>query len=106
MTRACGTSQVTGLDVGPAGNVVSITCSSVSGSGSGSKATTTVVYRALPDIGNERFPKIGNLWGSSNFMTKPLEYAASRISLWLGSDWNATQIAALRRYEYVFGSME
>eukprot|EP00729_Bicosta_minor_P006686 gene6686-9824_t len=89
---------VTGLDVGPAGNVVSITCSSVSGSGSGSKATTTVVYRALPDIGNERFPKIGNLWGSSNFMTKPLEYAASRISLWLGSDWNATQIAALRRY--------
>ena len=40
----------------------------------------------------------GNLWGSYNFDREPLSYAASRVSLWLGSDWNSTQLAALRGY--------
>ena len=82
-TRRYFVGTVTGLDTGPNGNVVTVNCSILSNRQGGGAAglTTSVVYRAVPDIGNERFPKIGNLWGSSNFKNKPLEYAASRISL-------------------------
>ena len=68
------------------------------GAGSGEYAYATVVYRCVPDIAGQPYPKTGNLWGSSNFKGKPLSYAASRVSLWLGCDWNATEIASLRRY--------
>eukprot|EP00038_Savillea_parva_P024823 m.45135 g.45135 ORF g.45135 m.45135 type:complete len:908 (-) comp6618_c0_seq1:148-2871(-) len=56
-----------------------------------------VGYRTVPNVDQQPFPRIGNLWGSGNFMNKPLEYAASRIDMWLGADWNATQAATLRQ---------
>lgn len=57
-----------------------------------------LIYRALPDVEAMPFPKLGNLWGNSNFRGHPegLAYAAKRASLWLGSNWNATEIAELR----------
>jgi hypothetical protein len=57
-----------------------------------------LTYRALPDVKATPSPKLGNLWGNANFRSHPegLAYAAKRASLWLGSDWNATEIAALR----------
>ena len=57
-----------------------------------------LVYRSLPDTKVQPFPKLGNLWGSGNFRGHPdgLAYAAKRSSLWLGSDWNASEIAQLR----------
>ena len=58
----------------------------------------TLVYRSLPDVKVAPFPRLGNLWGNGNFRGHPegLKYAASRSSLWLGSDWNASEIAQLR----------
>ena len=55
-------------------------------------------YRSLPDSENAPFPRLGNLWGSSNFQRHPegLRYAAARSSLWLGSSWDADEIAQLR----------
>lgn len=55
-------------------------------------------YRSLPDSGNAPFPRLGNLWGSSNFRSHPegLQYAASRATLWLGSTWSAEEISTLR----------
>eukprot|EP00040_Diaphanoeca_grandis_P035995 m.227736 g.227736 ORF g.227736 m.227736 type:complete len:887 (-) comp33530_c0_seq1:113-2773(-) len=58
----------------------------------------TVVYRCVPDVEGAPYPKKGNLWGSYNYFRQPLSYAASRVSLWLGSDWNITQIAELRKH--------
>ena len=57
-----------------------------------------LTYRALPDVKATPSPKLGNLWGNQNFRGHPegLAYAAKRASLWLGSDWNASEIAALR----------
>jgi hypothetical protein len=59
-----------------------------------------LVYRSLPDQSAASFPLTGNLWGWSNFKPprRSLEYAASHIDLWLGADWNAEEIAILRRY--------
>jgi hypothetical protein len=58
----------------------------------------TLVYRCLPDTKATPFPRLFNLWGSGNFRDHPegLAYAAKRASLWLGSDWSATEIAGLR----------
>ena len=58
----------------------------------------TLVYRSLPDVKVAPFPRLGNLWGNHNFRGHPqgLKYAASRSSLWLGSDWTAAEIAELR----------
>ena len=63
-------------------------------------APLVLAYRALPDSGSAPFPRLGNLWGSWNFRGHPkgLAYAAARASLWLGSDWNASEVAALRGY--------
>jgi hypothetical protein len=57
-----------------------------------------LAYRSLPDSSNAPFPRLGNLWGSGNFRGHPegIAYAASRASLWLGSDWTAVEIAELR----------
>ena len=59
----------------------------------------TLVYRSLPDVKVAPFPRLGNLWGNGNFRGHPqgLTYAASRSSLWLGSDWTAAEIAQLRK---------
>lgn len=54
-------------------------------------------YRALPDVDRQPFPRIGNLWGSSNFYDKPVEYAADRVDMWMGADWNSTQASQLRQ---------
>lgn len=58
----------------------------------------TLAYRSLPDSGAAPFPRLGNLWGSYNFVGHPegLAYAASRATLWLGSTWNTSEIAQLR----------
>jgi hypothetical protein len=58
-----------------------------------------LVYRCLPDTEAAPFPRLGNLWGSSNFKGHPegLAYAARRSSLWLGSTWTAQEIAELRK---------
>jgi hypothetical protein len=63
-------------------------------------APLALAYRSLPDSGSAPFPRLGNLWGSGNFRGHPegLRYAASRSSLWLGSDWSASEIAELRGY--------
>ena len=61
-------------------------------------APLVLSYRRLPDSDGAPFPRLGNLWGSGNFRGHPagLAYAASRASLWLGSDWNPSEIAQLR----------
>jgi hypothetical protein len=53
-------------------------------------------YRRLSGL-KTTFPKTGNLWGSYNFNSKGLTYAASHIDLWLGANWNATELQQLRR---------
>ncbi len=55
-------------------------------------------YRSLPDSDNAPFPRLGNLWGSSNFYGHPqgLAYAANRSSLWLGARFSGEEIAQLR----------
>ena len=55
-------------------------------------------YRSVPDVANAPYPRLGNLWGSSNFHGhgEGLGYAASRSSLWLGSSFSAAEIAELR----------
>ena len=60
----------------------------------------TLVYRCLPDTKATPFPRLGNLWGSGNFKGHPegLAYAASRASLWLGSEWTAAEIMQLRKH--------
>jgi hypothetical protein len=57
-------------------------------------------FRSLPDSDGAPFPRLGNLWGSDNFLNHPegLAYAASRSSLWLGAGWTAEQLAALRGF--------
>jgi hypothetical protein len=87
------------LPINPATDVVSyffLRCDS-------STNATRVAYRALPAAHKTHFPRTGNLWGSSNF--KPwkskqpdyLKYAA-RVDLWLGADWNSSEIAGLRSH--------
>ena len=53
-------------------------------------------YRALPDAAQRGFPRVGNLWGSYNFDSKPIEYAAAHIDLWMGESWDPASIARLR----------
>ncbi len=58
-------------------------------------------YRVMSDV-NPPYPRTGNLWGSWNFIDKlnrgetTLE-EISHIDLWLGADFNATQIHELRQ---------
>ena len=52
-------------------------------------------YRCLPQV-NPRFPRTGNLWGTSQIMKYGLEYAA-RIDLHLGASFTASQIRQLRQ---------
>jgi hypothetical protein len=47
-------------------------------------ANTALVYRVLPAAEEAPFPRRGNLWGSSNFINKPIEYAAANVDMWLG----------------------
>lgn len=37
-------------------------------------------YRAVPTLKDKSFPRIGNLWGSTSFFVKSIEYAAGRVS--------------------------
>jgi hypothetical protein len=53
-----------------------------------------LLYRALPRV-NPRFPRVGNLWGSSGEWNAGLDHAA-RIDLYLGADFTPNQIRALR----------
>jgi len=52
-------------------------------------------YRSLSPA-TPTFPRTGNLWGSSGFASKGLEYA-SRIDLWLGANFSPNEIRRLRR---------
>jgi len=52
-------------------------------------------YRCLPAV-KCGFPRTANLWGSWRFVSKGMAYA-SRIDLWLGASFNASQIRELRR---------
>ena len=52
-------------------------------------------YRSLP-AAKPGFPRTANLWGSSRFIPKGMEYA-SRFDLWLGAHFTANQIRELRR---------
>jgi len=87
------TTTLTGLSGGLAPSVFYVSCAAYAAGPS-----LVLAYRALPDSGNAPFPRLGNLWGSGNFRGHPegLAYAARRASLWLGSDWSAAEIAALR----------
>eukprot|EP00045_Choanoeca_perplexa_P011966 m.128551 g.128551 ORF g.128551 m.128551 type:complete len:822 (+) comp15833_c0_seq4:1839-4304(+) len=53
-------------------------------------------YRRLSSL-KKTFPRTGNLWGSSNFEKKGLEYAALHIDLWLGANWNTIELQRLRQ---------
>ena len=85
---------LTGLSGGLELSAVYVQCAAFAAAG----APLALSYRSLPDSGNAPFPRLGNLWGSSNFRGHPegLAYAARRSSLWLGSDWSAAEIAELR----------
>jgi hypothetical protein len=54
-----------------------------------------LLYRSLPAI-NPHFPRKGNLWGSAGVMAGGVPHAA-RIDLYLGANFTATQIKALRQ---------
>lgn len=56
-----------------------------------------LIYRALPDVDGQPFPRVGNIWGTWNFDGKPIEYAAGRADLWLGAGWTANQTGDLRK---------
>ena len=86
-------STLTGLSGGLSVAVFYVQCAAYAGG-----PPLVLAYRSLPDSGNAPFPRLGNLWGSGNYRGHPegLAYAASRASLWLGSDWNAVEIAELR----------
>lgn len=83
-----------GLSGSLALSVVYVQCAAFAAAGE----PLVLSYRSLPDSGSAPFPRLGNLWGSYNFRGHPegLAYAASRASLWLGSDWSASEIAQLR----------
>ncbi len=51
-------------------------------------------YRSLPSV-NPSYPRIGDLWGSSDYIDRPIEEAA-RIDLWLGADFKPEFIRGLR----------
>ena len=91
---ASHSTTLTGLSGGLALSVFYVQCEAFAAAG----APLVLSYRALPDSGRQPFPRLGNLWGSSNFRGHPegLAYAAKRSSLWLGSDWDAAEIAQLR----------
>jgi hypothetical protein len=59
------------------------------------QAVLRLQYRSLP-AAKPSFPRTANLWGSSNFRNKPLEYCA-RIDLWLGANFSPDQIRQLHR---------
>ena len=84
---------LTGLSGGLAPSAVYVQCEAFAAG-----APLVLAYRSLPDSGNAPFPRLGNLWGSYNFVGHPegLAYAAARSSLWLGSSWTAAEIAQLR----------
>ena len=85
--------SLVGLSGGLAPSVFYVQCEAFAAG-----APLALAYRALPDSASAPFPRLGNLWGSSNFRGHPegLAYAAARSSLWLGSDWSAAEIAQLR----------
>ena len=51
-------------------------------------------YRSVAAV-NPRFPRTGNLWGSSNELAAGMDHAA-RIDLYLGASFTPAQIRALR----------
>lgn len=61
-----------------------------------------LVYRTLPQsaagltIPVASTARIGNLWGSYALLRRGLDYAASRIDLWLGADVTPAQAAGLK----------
>jgi hypothetical protein len=59
------------------------------------EAVLHLQYRCLPTA-KPGFPRVANLWGSGRFVPKGMAYA-SRIDLWLGAHFNASQIRELRR---------
>jgi hypothetical protein len=96
---AGGTSHSTTL-TGLSGNITAVAVFVQCDAFASSSPPLVLSYRALPDSDGLPFPRTGNLWGSGNFRGHPqgLAYAAARSSLWLGADWNASEIAALRQY--------
>lgn len=51
-------------------------------------------YRSLPEV-RPSYPRIGDLWGSSEYVNRPIEEAA-RIDLWLGADFDPEFMRRLR----------
>jgi hypothetical protein len=85
--------NLTGLSGGLSVSAVFVRCAAYAAS-----PPLVLAYRSLPDSGSAPFPRLGNLWGSSNFAGHPegLAYAAARATLWLGATFNASEIAQLR----------
>jgi hypothetical protein len=51
-------------------------------------------YRSLPKV-NPSYPRVGDLWGSTEYMSGPMEEAA-KIDLWLGADFDPEYMRQLR----------
>ncbi len=54
-----------------------------------------LIYRSIGRF-NSPFPRLGNLWGSSNMLSKGYEYAA-RVKGYFGAEMSPADIRALRR---------
>ncbi len=81
--------SVSGLSPAPAQvNDVYVRCDSSPG------YVLHLLYRSLSSV-NPRFPRTGNLWGSSNELAAGMDHAA-RISLYLGASFTPAQVRLLR----------
>jgi hypothetical protein len=51
-------------------------------------------YRSLPKV-RPSYPRVGDLWGSTEYMDRPIEEAA-KIDLWLGAEFDPEYMRQLR----------